>query len=149
MCYKHYDRMKAHGSVNPRAKVERKCKFIDCDNIHFCKGYCKKHFKRKQSKSEVKCSVEGCDNPKSGHGLCSTHQMRLKKHGDVNTVLKSGFAKGYRPPWTGSVLHKQCIVPGCDVKHGDQKRKIVKGLCNKHYLRWRKHGDYNHSGLQS
>jgi hypothetical protein len=67
----------------------------------------------------------------------------LKKHGDVNTVLKSGFEKGYIPPWTGDVLHKHCIVPGCDVKHGDQKRNLKKGLCNKHYLRWLRHGDYN------
>ena len=142
-CYKHYDRVKAHGSVNLPPKKVRKCKFIDCDKPHHCKGYCKKHFRGKQYKSKEKCSVDECMNPKHGHGLCATHQLRLKKHGDVNTVLKSGFDKGYKPIWTGTVLHPKCIVPGCDVKHGDQKRRLRKGLCNKHYLRWRRHGDYN------
>lgn len=143
LCYKHYDRMKAHGSVNLPPKKVKKCKFIDCDNIHFCKGYCSKHFKRKHKKSDIPCSVEGCNNPKHGQGLCTTHQRRLKKHGDVNTVFKSGFNKGYIPPWTGDVLHEKCIVPGCVIKHGDQKRRLIKGLCSKHYLRWLRHGDYN------
>lgn len=147
-CYKHYDRMQAHGSVNLPEKVVRKCKFIDCDNLHHCKGYCKKHFKGKQYKSKVKCSVDECNNPKHGQGLCSTHQMRLKKHGDVNIVLKSGFNKGYQPIWTGKPLHKECIVPGCSVKYGDQPRNLKKGLCNKHYCRWRKHGDYNVTLIQ-
>ena len=88
-CYKHYDRVKAHGSVNLPPKKVRKCKFIDCDKPHHCKGYCKKHFRGKQYKSKEKCSVDECMNPKHGHGLCATHQLRLKKHGDVNTVLKS------------------------------------------------------------
>ena len=148
LCYKHYDRVKAHGSVDLPVKKQRKCKFTDCDNKHFCKGYCSKHFPRKQNKSKVKCSVENCNNSKHGYGLCTTHQLRLKKHGDVNTVLKSGFDKGYIPPWTGDVLHKQCIVPGCNVQHGDQKRRLIKGLCNKHYLRWRRHGDYNVTLIQ-
>lgn len=142
-CYKHYDRVKAHGSVDLPIRKPKSCKFIDCNNPHHCKGYCKQHFRPKQYKSKIKCSVEGCDNPRHGQGLCTTHQLRLKKHGDVHTVLKSGFDKGYIPPWTGEVLHPRCIVPGCEIKHGDQKRGIIKGLCNKHYQRWRRYGDYN------
>lgn len=142
-CYKHYDRVRAHGSVNLPAKKPKRCKFIDCQNKYFCKGYCEKHYKLKnQYKSKVKCSVEGCNNVKHGHGLCTTHQQRLKKHGDVNTVHKSGFKKGYTPSFTGSKLHEKCIAPNCNVKNGDQKRNITKGLCNKHYLRWRRYGVY-------
>lgn len=142
-CHKHYERFMKYGHINPPIRVVRKCKFIDCDNIHFCKGFCVKHFPKPQYKSKEKCSVEGCQNPRHGYGLCSTHQLRLKKHGDVNTVLRSGFNKGYTPHKAGTVLHKHCIVPGCKVKHGDQKRRLVKGLCNRHYVRWRKYGDYN------
>lgn len=142
-CEKHYCRLKRLGAVDLPIKKIKKCKFIDCHNIYFCKGYCEKHYPRKIKKSKVICSIDGCDNSQHGYGLCTTHQLRLKKHGDVNTVLKSGFDKGYTPPWTGSALHKKCIVPGCNVKHGDQKRNLIKGLCNKHYLRWRRHGDYN------
>jgi len=142
-CEKHYDRMKRLGTIDLPIKKDRKCRFFDCDNIHFCNGYCKKHYKKRFNKSKIKCYVDGCNNPKHGYGLCSTHLLRLKKHGDVDAVLKSGFDKGYKPPWTGTALHMKCIVPGCDVKHGDEKRNLVKGLCNKHYLRWRRHGDYN------
>ncbi len=145
LCYKHYERVRKHGSVNLPPKKVRKCKFIDCDNIHFCNGCCKKHYRRKvkPKTSEIKCSVEGCATAKHSKGLCRTHMYRLKHNGDVNIVRKGGYSNGNSPPSKGTVLHPRCIVPGCDIKHGDQKANLRKGLCNKHYLRWLRHGDYN------
>lgn len=145
-CYKHHERKNKYNCFDPHVREIKRCKFIDCNNKYFSNDYCSKHYTqyaKKKSISKIKCSVEKCNNPRHGYGLCTTHQLRLKKYGDINIVHKSGFAKGYTPSFTGKVKFKKCIVPGCNIKHGDQKRKIVKGLCGKHYLRWIRHGDYN------
>ena len=53
-CYKHYHRLRAHGSP------------------YIC-------LKQRNNK----CSVEGCDKIHEGHGFCNTHNSRRKRHGDA------------------------------------------------------------------
>lgn len=147
-CHKHYERFKKNGSVSLLEKVNRKCKFIDCRRKYFSCEYCKFHYQQhyhKNKKSKIKCSVDDCMNVRRSKGLCSTHLGRLKKHGNIHTVLSRGVNEGYIPPWTGKSLGKKCIVPGCDYVYNGNNRVITKGLCGKHYQRWRIHGDYNMS----
>lgn len=60
------------------------------------------------------------------------HYQRWKKHGDPNTVGRSG-----RKPRVDAAV---CVIDGCDNQvHG-------RGWCEMHYRRWRRTGDPNGPG---
>ena len=49
LCGKHYHRLQRHGDVNTVLKVRNKdqgCSVPDCDNKHYGKGYCQRHYQR-------------------------------------------------------------------------------------------------------
>jgi hypothetical protein len=51
---------------------------------------------RLNSPDAQKCDVDECDSPaRTKNGYCSSHQHRLRRHGDVNAVLRPG-GKGIR-----------------------------------------------------
>jgi len=72
------------------------------------------------------CTINGCDRPLNAKGLCGLHRRRQLDgkpiHAPIRVVLKK----------TPGQL---CSVGGC----GDEACSV--GLCNKHYLRHRIHGD--------
>ena len=66
----------------------KKCAVEDCDNKHFCKGYCSKHYKRFIRHSDPlvvkgdnikKCTIDGCDNKHFCKGYCKNHYKQFKK----------------------------------------------------------------------
>lgn len=64
------------------------------------------------------CSIEGCERPQKGYGWCNRHYQRWLKHGDPEHP--------YQPP--------QPDV--CSLDYCDRGGRIVRGLCNAHYLQW-------------
>lgn len=78
------------------------------------------------------CAVPGCGRTKarkaSGMMVCSMHGQRHAKHGSFDLP-----ARQPRPP----VVHKDCSVDGC----GEKANRVSYGLCEKHYMRVRRHGD--------
>jgi len=151
-CKLHYSRWKRHGDPNivlkvrakqkdplaPEAGKSRKCSINECNNIHYAKDYCIKHYARwrkngdpliksTKKKESILCSIAGCFNIHNAKGYCQKHYVRWKRHGDPNTVLclPHGLTKG--------IL--KCKVEGCDYPH------LAKGYCTTHYQRWKTTGD--------
>lgn len=75
------------------------------------------------------CSVPGCERTRKNYSnpLCYAHYMRKVRYGDPEYVIPP------RPKKAKSA----CRIEDCD---GVALRR---GLCNKHYTRWRKFGDPN------
>ncbi len=80
------------------------------------------------------CSIEGCPNPVQARGWCSKHYRRKWVAGRLGDG-----PDGRRPEYQGTV----CSLDGCN---GTDLNGVL-GYCNKHYLRWRNHGDPNHVEL--
>lgn len=73
----------------------------------------------------MKCSVAGCGKVSKAMGMCSGHYHRLHRYGDA----------GYVPP---PRQISTCSIEGCGSPVG---RTGGKGYCQKHYKRFRAHGD--------
>lgn len=107
------------------------------------------------------CSVEGCERDVRARGWCHMHYSRFRKHGDVHYERarvpqpKGGtpcnaegcdntrYALGYCKPHYHEHRRKTapvCGVDGCENRQFDRSR----GLCSKHYSRWRIHGDVDY-----
>jgi hypothetical protein len=82
-----------------------------------------------RQRQEGKCSVAICDNPSQALGLCHAHLARVKRHGETQADIPIGKV----PPRKAVTV---CKAPGCD-RNGGRK-----GVCEKHYQRFRKNGTY-------
>ena len=139
-CNKHYKRLKRNGSLNKLEKKIIRCRFIDCKNDHYVKGMCRSHYRKYLKTKVIKiCKCEGCINKVYQRELCVTHYKRFIRYGDVNFVNKNRNIKNLSPAKKRDYNFK-CRVKDCS---HHEKAKIVKGLCDKHYRRWLKFGDYH------
>lgn len=139
LCYKHYDRLRKHGSIHLPSKRSKKCKFLDCNNPYHASGACKKHYTQSSRvKSTKQCEVDTCYKTCIGK-YCSMHRTRLARYGNV---LGSGKKKGggIETRYTAQKEYKICLANQCNRSSDDYR--ITKGLCPKHYQRWRKTGQY-------
>lgn len=76
----------------------RICAIDDCNERHYGRGWCRKHWKRWYTHGDPLylappppvrlCSLPGCDRKHTGHGYCSSHLSRLRRHGDPEVVLR-------------------------------------------------------------
>lgn len=146
-CRKHYNRIKKYKSVNLPDKVKKLCKFIDCNLVHFGKGFCERHYKSmidKPRRAKIGCTVTECNKfSNEASTICDMHRARLKKYG---TLKGSGILPGESTRFkTGHTLNKKpirtCIVADCD--KDSTICEIIKGLCSTHYQRWNRHRDFN------
>lgn len=117
---------------NAKAKKVKICKAEGCNNKHFCKGYCVKHYRQIQNHGRLtpeleqsitgKCTVPGCEAKHYSKGYCLRHFRQIKKYGRLT-------------PETDNYGGKQgCKVEGCAGKHH------AKGYCMRHYYQVKKHG---------
>jgi hypothetical protein len=105
----------------------RICDIKDCDNPHYGRGMCNKHWQRWKIYGDPlhpryvkpQCVVDGCDRLNHNSGMCSMHYRRWQKYGDPNI---SGPNHNFREL-------KTCTVDRCYLPH-----KGV-GLCERHYRR--------------
>lgn len=82
--------------------TQRTCSFEGCDQPHWCKGYCTKHYQRFRkygleglADKPKTCSVDGCDRPHSSQrGMCNMHYIRWRRYGDAG-ANHSKFGQGY------------------------------------------------------
>lgn len=148
-CAMHRCRLRRYGSFDLPLKSIKKCKFIDCKEKFYGKGFCKKHYKKHIRLNHKKCSLEECQNNVDAKGYCQKHYLRYKKNGDPNKFVKKSdytvlFKNGHLPHNAGKIKYDRCIVPDCPVtkENNPYRQGITKGLCRKHYTRWYKHKDY-------
>lgn len=147
-CLKHYERIRKHNSVDLPLKETKRCKFIDCKKPYSLGGYCRNHYqsnwavKKRNKKSDdlSKCLVESCNNKNYVRGYCNKHYLKLKRYGNPDYKQRRNNGKNH-PNVLGRGKNKKCIVPGCDITN-EIPHSIVKGLCTKHYNRWRKHKSF-------
>lgn len=116
-----------------KKKKVRMCKVAGCNNKHFCKGYCVKHYRQIQNHGRLtpesersltgKCTVPGCEAKHFSKGYCLRHFRQMKKHGRLT-------------PETDNFGGKQgCKVEGCKGKHH------AKGYCMNHYYQKKRRGE--------
>ncbi len=81
----------------------RKCEIEGCNNKHFAKGYCRKHYTRYYRHGDpniVKiikgCEVPGCNNKHNCKGLCNKHYLRFWYNGTVEDPIRIQEIHGKR-----------------------------------------------------
>jgi hypothetical protein len=146
-CGMHQSRLSRFKSFDLPSKKVKSCKFIDCNEKPIALGYCNKHYRKTRIHKIInKCEVEGCNSASLVKNLCNKHYRRLRRHGDVHANFSHlryrPIKEGHIPHNKGKFTTKICIAPGCEVKNGEPYR-FTKGLCKKHYTRWKKFRDYN------
>ncbi len=145
-CGKHASRLARYKSFDLPPKAKKNCKRIPCDGLVIALGYCEKHYRQHHSLVKQKCTVENCNSPLHVGLYCNKHYIRMKRYGDLNANFSNlrfrNIKKGSIPHNKGKFNIKICIAPGCEIKNGDPYR-FTKGLCKKHFARWKKYGDYN------
>ncbi len=81
------------------------CKLDGCDDKHFAKGYCSRHYYQvrfhgritrveKGKKHPEICKIEGCDNKEESLGFCRAH---YKKHLKYGNPLEKRTADSFEP----------------------------------------------------
>jgi hypothetical protein len=84
----------------------------------------------------MSCAITVCDNRVEAKGYCRSHYKSWKKYGDP-LVAKQKEAKNYIETLYKTPIEyaTRCSIEDCDTRH------FAKSYCQKHYQRWRKHGD--------
>ena len=69
---------------------QRKCSVDGCNEKHYAKGYCCKHYWQYRKYGEdlapdkpTVCKVEGCNGKHRGLGYCDKHYQQYKKYGKI------------------------------------------------------------------
>jgi hypothetical protein len=104
----------------------KSCLIENCENKHYGKGFCKKHYEKNKKygdplakKEKQFCSIENCENKYHSKGFCQKHYKKNKKYGDPLAKKEKQF----------------CSIENCENKyHG-------KGFCEKHYQKNKKYGE--------
>lgn len=74
---------------------DRTCSVVGCDDPHYARGFCSKHYQRWKSangypkgprRQRGTCSIDGCEKPHNTDGLCHMHWLRRHRHGDPHTT---------------------------------------------------------------
>lgn len=155
-CSNHRGRLSKYKSFDLPKKKTKKCKFFECNRKFYGKNYCKYHYAIHifiPKNILKKCSVENCSNKRNGSQyVCAMHQIRKYRYGSldgngVNNVEK--MREGLKN-WLKQNGHQtkdkykieECIAPTCNIKNSSSS-PLRKGLCQNHYRRWKKWGDYN------
>lgn len=131
-----------------KARFLKTCTRPDCNELHFAKGLCKKHYAEFRVQNNPICNADGCNNHQYAKGFCELHYKRLVKTGRIHTLERPTGCSV--PGCTGRhralglctkhymQLHHQTFVntkPKCTVE-GCTNMQKTKGLCSKHYMRW-------------
>lgn len=81
----------------------KQCSVFGCNNEHFARGLCAKHYSRMRRTGQlektyktgrkplnqiVACSVDGCDKPVRSRGFCAKHHSRWLRHGSPDIVKR-------------------------------------------------------------
>ena len=147
-CSKHITRRIRYKSVDLPIRPSKGCKFIDCNAPHYAKGFCRPHYSRYVSRPRnvlKKCVVPECGSKRAQlNKYCSKHNTRLHRYGSLEGNGKTrGWSTQFKPGHasTKTKHYKKCIVTECPTDNNEAS--IVKGLCPKHYQRWKKYKDYN------
>jgi hypothetical protein len=114
--------------------VKTQCSVNDCTNQAIARNLCKKHYQRwkrygdplfvpRAHEKRSTCIIDGCEKKPEPNmkGYCRSHYYRLKRYKDPFVEIR-----------TYSKRNQHCIIEDCNspVK--------ARGMCEKHYCRWRR-----------
>lgn len=126
-CSKHYQRWKAYGTTDGRAKEAAPCAVEGCERPvgNGGRGWCPGHYARWRKHGDPgttpigrrslkgRCEAEGCERPARRRQWCEMHYARWSAHGDPNrkpgrTPLPERKAhNGYVMVWAPDHPHAQ------------------------------------------
>lgn len=106
--------------------AQRICGIDGCGRPHKAHGRCNAHYLewRKARATPDACSFPDCNLPQDSRGYCGSHARQVRKGNGLRPL------QAYRT--------QGCSAEGCEGEH------VGLGLCNRHLLRLRLHGDLNH-----
>lgn len=125
---------------------ERQCQLDGCEEVHFCKGWCRRHYEQYQrgrtpiadvpqySDEVGTCAAPDCDNTFRQRRAGSTRLYCSRKCRD-RTLKSIDRARPDYVPIHRRPGRKPCSVAGCD------NPSYVKGYCPMHHERFVKYGD--------
>ena len=114
------------------ARKTKRCSSRDCENRHYAKGFCKKHYTQlarhgrltpERERGVVRvCGVDRCGRTDTIGQFCRKHARQIRTHGRLTPELEHMMG------------NLGCQQPGCQSPHR------AKGHCVKHYnqLRWQR-----------
>lgn len=112
------------------ATTHSTCSVSECEGGAVVRGMCQSHYDKNRRHGdplyalpELCCRVEGCERAHYGNSLCNMHYQRLRKTGTTDARVKET---------------NYCKVEGCGL---ELKVPYGRGMCGKHYGKWRLHGD--------
>lgn len=107
------------------APTAKTCSTKSCEQRHYAKGLCKKHYAQllrhgrltpERERGPVRvCEVDGCGRDDTIYGYCRKHARQIRAHGRLT------------PEREHQMGHEGCSIPRCKEPH----RAI--GLCARHY----------------
>lgn len=145
-CTKHQSRISRLKSFDLPIKLVKKCKMILCEGKVVAKNYCNKHYRKRKLIIETKrCSVPDCSRVMYVKELCNMHYRRRRRYGDLNANFSHmryrNFNENIIPHNKGKNIGNKCLAWNCTIRNGFPHR-FTKGLCKKHFSRWKKYGDF-------
>ena len=104
---------KFNGDRESRFKALRKitikftdCQIVGCNNKHYAKHYCMKHYAALVERSGYKlhkCSVVSCNYKTHNLKYCNFHSKRNSKHRSLDLTKKYTLRGNKNPRWNGGV----------------------------------------------
>lgn len=99
------------------------CSKSDCDNNHYAKGFCAKHYRvakyTEMSLPGKPCSADGCTKNSFSWGLCQNHHAIARRNGEYSNI--------------------PCAFPGCV----HNTANLNKTHCQRHIDQFHKSGRYS------
>ncbi|MBD1382684.1 hypothetical protein [Metabacillus arenae] len=125
----------------------RICEIEGCQDKHFAKGYCKKHYQRyrrhgdplytknfkyKQERTRLltsaECIIEGCNNNVYVKRICYNHYSQLNNQSSLEHLNTENYLNGEKKEL------KLCLAFGC------KKYEVIGSYCLEHHQLFKKYG---------
>jgi len=140
-CRAHYMRWRRYGDPLGGKPRYEECTVDGCDVKHYAHGWCRAHYDRWKHYGDPlggpvhydKCRAGDCERPIHIQGWCSPHYYRVQQYGDPHAGTPIKPFRGRERRWAKAP--EKCSVEDCG------KAPAARGLCTKHYYRWRVNGD--------
>ncbi len=121
LCRHHYYILKVKPKEEHPMEESLKCSLVDCQGIHYGKGFCKHHYGKWKRHGDPmwvppifvynKCSIANCGNDALALGVCNKHYKRFSKYKD-HLVCKTDF---HGMTNTSEYISWKCMKDRCNV----------------------------------
>ncbi len=145
LCSSHYNMMRKGEGIRPIPKFTpeelagRVCSIPSCGRKYRAKGYCQTHYNQHKEHGEITSIVIGKKKPTTYSYLCSQEECHKTRWRNKYCYIHYHQVILNVPPKPRGRPSQKNNTP-CEVMSCD-RMAAVKGMCSKHYSRFKRHGD--------